>query len=40
MDTAGTKMNLNFSLRLQVFGIELNLVMLLFSLCLDQERIS
>ena len=40
MDTAGSKMNLNFSFRLQVFGIELDLVILLFSLCLNQERIT
>ena len=40
MDTAGSKMNLNFTFGLQVFRIELNLVILLFPLGLDQERIA
>ena len=40
MDTAGSKMNLNFAFRLQVFGIKLDAVILLLSLGFDQERIT
>ena len=40
MDTAGSKMNLNFALRLQILWIKLDFVVLLFSVGLDKERIT
>src|SRR5262245_23892645 len=40
MDTTGSKMNVNFAFGFQVLWIELDLVILLLSLGLDQERIS
>src|SRR6476620_3313853 len=39
MDTAGSKMNLNFAFRLQIRRIERYFMVLLFSPGLDQERI-